>query len=143
MNERTEGSGKRPDGRGRKIRQGSQGARGSRTRAIAGEAARFWAKVERADNGCLLRNGATTNGYGRFRVWRNGRWTHIRAHRWAYEDVHGPIPDGIYLDHKCHTQDLTCPGGPTCLHRRCVDETHLEPVDDEENRRRARARRKP
>lgn len=141
MNERTEGSGKPRSGRGQKISRGSQAVRGFNPRDLAGEANRFWVKVNKRRGGCWLWTGAKKRGWGRFRVWR-GRWTHIPAHRWAYEAAHGPIPDGIYLDHTCHTDDLDCPGGDDCPHRPCVRPSHLEPVSDEENGRRARTRRR-
>lgn len=129
--------------------QGSQGAdpRNPRTARVsdpsfAGEPARFWAKVERQETGCWLWTGARlASGYGRFRVKRAGVWTHVMAHRWAYEDRHGPIPDGIYPDHECHTHDTDCAGGPTCPHRACVNPSHMEPVTHLENLRRSNARR--
>lgn len=52
-----------------------------------------------------------------------------RAHRVAYEAKVGPIPPGAELDHTCHTADGGCPGGPSCVHRACVNPAHLEPVD--------------
>jgi len=58
----------------------------------------------------------------------------------GYEAANGPIPDGIYPDHLCHTNDHDCPGGTSCPHRRCVNPDHLDAVGDEENRRRGRAR---
>lgn len=136
-----------PFGRCEKSSQGSRGdnprnPRVSRVGAPdrAGEAARFWAQVDQGD-GCWLRAGASSKGYARFRVWRDGAWTHVRAHRWAYEDAYGPIPYGLTVDHLCHTNDPHCPGGNDCPHRACVRPDHLEVVDDEENRRRARTRR--
>ena len=48
----------------------------------------------------------------------------------AYEAAHGVSipkrgqPGHFQVDHECHNDDLTCPGG-RCLHRRCVEETHL------------------
>jgi hypothetical protein len=49
-------------------------------------------------------------------------------HRLVYEAAHGAIPDGWTIDHACHGWDPTCAGGPTCLHRRCIEVTHLELV---------------
>jgi hypothetical protein len=60
------------------------------------------------------------------------------AHRAVYEELVGPIPDGATLDHTCHTEDLTCPGGSSCSHRSCVNPEHLEPVPHGENVRRSR-----
>ena len=55
------------------------------------------------------------------------------AHRLAYEHFVGPIPEGMTLDHECHNRDETCAGGPTCLHRRCVNWEHLTPKPIGEN----------
>lgn len=71
---------------------------------------RFWAKVEKTDS-CWLWHGALhaggRTGYG---------WTGSElAHRFAYESLHGPIPDSLTLDHLCRV-------------RLCVNPNHLEPV---------------
>lgn len=62
-------------------------------------------------------------GYGR---WVSGGVTQ-QAHRAVYELLIGPIPDGLDLDHMCHNKDPLCPGGVTCLHRRCCNPSHLMP----------------
>lgn len=59
-----------------------------------------------------------------------------RPMRHIYKLVVGPIPAGLHLDHLCHTFDLSCAGGPGCLHRRCVNPAHLEPVTPTENAKR-------
>lgn len=61
-----------------------------------------------------------------------------QAHRTVYELLVGPIPEGLQLDHLCHNEDLTCEGGAICLHRRCVNPMHLEPVTNQENALRSR-----
>ena len=48
---------------------------------------------------------------------------HSRAHRAIYEEMVGPIPDGLVLDHLCSV-------------RNCVNPEHLEPVTQAENARR-------
>lgn len=73
-------------------------------------------------------------GYARI---RQGKGT-ARAHRVYYERKHGPIPDGLVIDHRCHNEDTSCAGGPTCPHRRCVNPDHLEPVTGLVNARRGR-----
>lgn len=61
------------------------------------------------DPGCIIWTGALTrDGYGHIRV--NGR--KVMAHRWAWEREHGPIPDGMFIDH-------------TCWQRSCVNPEHL------------------
>ncbi|MFI0822281.1 HNH endonuclease signature motif containing protein [Streptomyces sp. NPDC021098] len=69
------------------------------------------------------------NGYVRIYVERK-RWF---AHRLAYTMFVGPIPDGLVIDHACHNQDSSCPGGLSCLHRQCVNPAHLEAVTQAEN----------
>jgi hypothetical protein len=94
-------------------------------------------------SGCVLWLGPLNDqGYAVFRVKRNGRWTKVPAYRYAWELKHGPVPEGYTLDHRCHTLDPRCPGGPTCLHRRCVnvDPMHLEPVPRGVNGRRRHRR---
>lgn len=70
---------------------------------------RFWAKVEKTD-ACWLWTGAKSpTGYGYF-----GANTRL-AHRFAYEILVGPIPEGYEVDHLCRV-------------RNCVNPAHLEAV---------------
>jgi hypothetical protein len=59
---------------------------------------RFWEKVEKSD-GCWLWTGSVTKsgGYGQLSV--NGK--PVRAHRFIYELLHGPIPVGMRVCHTC------------------------------------------
>jgi hypothetical protein len=92
---------------------------------------RLLAHVAAGWGGCILRTVAIDrDGYGLIRE-SNGKTR--RAHRVAYELLVGPIADGLHLDHLCHTRDLSCPGGAKCLHRRCINPDHLEPVTSGEN----------
>lgn len=60
---------------------------------------RFWEKVDRS-GACWLWTAATDRrGYGRFGIRR--RW--VYAHRWAFERFVGPIPDGVFVCHRCDT----------------------------------------
>lgn len=80
--------------------------------------------------GCWLWVGAKSGeGYGVI------RWEGVAqpAHRWMYERLVGPIPDGLDLDHQCHNDDLSCSGGSTCPHRPCVNPAHLLPSTRAEN----------
>lgn len=93
------------------------------------EAARFWAKVDVAD--CWRWTAAKTpDGYGIFRLTRGKQ---VRAHRWSYEHLVGPIPATLTVDHLCRVRscvnpdhmDLVPPGtntlrgyGPSAQNRR-------------------------
>lgn len=77
---------------------------------------RFWAKVQGGDvTTCWLWMGSTADrGYGgTFRPEEGAKST--RPHRWAYEHLIGPIPEGLEIDHLCRN-------------RACVNPWHLEPV---------------
>ena len=72
---------------------------------------RFWAKVNKTKNCWLWTGHLTWDGYGGFWLGK----TEVRAHRYAYELLVGPIPEGLTLDHLCRN-------------RPCVHPLHLEPV---------------
>lgn len=87
---------------------------------------RFWSFVNKAgpvserrpDLGpCWVwTGGGWPSGYGSFRV--NG--VKVGAHRYAYERLVGPIPEGLVVDH-------------LCFNRSCVRPAHLEVVTFREN----------
>lgn len=102
------------------------------------ELARFQRYAKPLANGCWMWTGlhGTRDGYGKFQP--SPGQPKVMAHRWAYETYVGPIPDGYQIDHKCHSDDQSCPGGPGCQHRRCVNPAHLEAVTASENTMRQR-----
>ena len=67
---------------------------------------------------CLIWTGALSpKGYGA--IWVDGRT--MRAHRFAWERVNGPLPRGAVVDHYvCHTPS-------------CVEVAHLRPATDAQN----------
>lgn len=100
---------------------------------------KFWAQVDRRGDGeCWPWTGWTQpNGYGSFGGHESGK-TRL-AHRIAYMFLVGPIPEGLVLDHLCHTRDPECADNEACPHRRCCNPDHLEPVTRRENVRRGRS----
>lgn len=90
------------------------------------DAERFWSHVDRSGD-CWAWTGGTKNGYGTFYVTRDGTDRMQQAHRFAFELERGPIPDGMTLDHLCHTAVADdCREGSKCPHRRCVRPDHLD-----------------
>lgn len=85
------------------------------------ETERFWASVTKTET-CWLWTGAKNKGHGQFTVSRTDVRSpkKLMAHRYAYELLVGPIPDGLELDHLCRV-------------RHCVNPAHLEPVTRREN----------
>lgn len=95
---------------------------------------RLLEKTTPGHGGCVIWTAGLNAGYGVLYV--ASEKAPRRAHRLSYELFVGPIPDGLQLDHLCHTRDAACPGGE-CLHRRCINPHHLEPVTNQENARRS------
>ena len=83
---------------------------------------RFVPKVEALPSGCWLWV-ASLNETGYGQLYLNERRKPIRAYRFAYETLIGPVPHGRELDHLCRES-------------RCVNPLHLEPVTHRENVRR-------
>ncbi len=80
---------------------------------------RFWQKVEIGE-GCWPWIGAVSKcGYGNFKL-AGADGKQVKAHRKVYEDLVGPIPEGLHIDHLCRNP-------------RCVRPDHLEPVTCQTN----------
>lgn len=74
---------------------------------------RFWAKVERHEDGCWLWTAGTQGSYGQIWDSRSGR--HRGAHVVAWELVNGEsVPEGFIVTHACDT--------PLCVR---VDPDHV------------------
>jgi hypothetical protein len=91
------------------------------------------AQAAETEDGCWPWPTTDSNGYSTvIRV--NGR--RVNAHVGVYLREVGVVPPGLTLDHTCHTTSASCSGGRSCLHRRCVRPSHLEPVTLVEQQRR-------
>lgn len=82
-------------------------------------AKRFWSHVRQEGECWVWTLKPDSYGYGRIQIGgRSG--SSVKAHRWAWEHMIGPIPDDLTLDH-------------LCPNKMCVRPDHLEPVPSEEN----------
>lgn len=77
---------------------------------------RFGDKVWATPWGCWMWGGNKAYGYGIFGLNKST----VRAHRFAYKAMVGPVADELTLDHLCRL-------------RACVNPRHLEPVTNREN----------
>jgi len=92
------------------------------------DAERFWSYVDKSGE-CWTWTGYKKNGYGAFWITRDGVDRMQQAHRFAYELELGPIPEGMTLDHLCHTAVADdCREGFDCPHPACVRPDHLDPM---------------
>lgn len=83
--------------------------------------ARFpWDRILKTETCWLWQGRLTPDGYGRF--------GQRLVHRIVYEELVGPIPDGLTLDHLADV----------CSSRACCFPDHMEPVTQGENARRGR-----
>ncbi len=81
---------------------------------------RWWSKTQPTEACWLWVGSLDRRGYGQFDVIVDGIHRNHRAHRWGYEQLVGPIPDGVEPDHLCRN-------------RACVRPDHLELVSHAEN----------
>lgn len=80
---------------------------------------RFSMKFDVQDDGCWIWSaGKDRDGYGRF--WVAERKNNVCAHRFAYQQAVGDLPDEMELDHLCRNPS-------------CVNPDHLEVVTTVEN----------
>lgn len=78
---------------------------------------RFWARVDKSGECWLWTGSHAGQGYGQCTI---GFKKQGYAHRFSYELTHGPIPEGMVIDHMCHV-------------RLCCNPAHLRVVDHKQN----------
>ncbi len=82
---------------------------------------RFWAKVDKTPTCWNWTASKVGGGYAQFHTNNNsGGYKQRYAHRVSYEAVHGPVPEGMFLDHTCHN-------------RLCVNPGHMRLVTNKQN----------
>lgn len=68
------------------------------------------------NSGCI--EFSSDDGMGYSRIFHRGDY--YKGHRFVWEGLYGPVPDGLCLDHLCRN-------------KKCVNPEHLEPVTMREN----------
>jgi hypothetical protein len=98
--------------------------------------ARLYSEVNTLDSdSCWNWTGSKVkDGYGAMvRQIDNKKFT-IFVHRLSWTLQNGEIPDGMVVDHTCHTSDIdNCKGA--CEHRSCINPAHLRITTFAENLR--------
>jgi len=86
------------------------------------EAERFWSKVDKRGRCWIWTASKDKKGYGFFGLTRSeGKSRVVRAHRWAWEQEKGPVPEGLVLDHWF------------CDNPSCVNPAHMVPTTSRNN----------
>ncbi len=93
---------------------------------------RFWTKVEKTDTCWVWKGSRHKQGYGYFVIGSrvDGSRKIALAHRWIWEQINGPIPDGLNLLHTCDN--------PPCVNY--VEHLYLGTQSDNMRDREARGR---
>lgn len=71
--------------------------------------ARFWRKVLKTESCWLWRGAMTASGYGSIAWGRRGDLSSVGAHRFSYEMHVGPVPDGLWVLHRCDVRACVRP----------------------------------
>lgn len=98
----------------------------------------YLAKVDqRGPDECWpWRAARSEKNYGEF---ADGNRGSMPAHRFGFSVFVRPLEPGEVIDHTCHNQDDSCPGGNICEHRACQNPAHWEAVDDKTNQERGKS----
>lgn len=97
-------------------------------RAYTDPAEAFAARTEPSGE-CLVWTGSkNARGYGKLWVTTDDGRAVVYAHRYAWEQVKGPIPEGLHIDHVCHNKS-------------CVNVEHLRLATNKQNHENLRGAR--
>lgn len=91
--------------------------RGRHANKAEQELARFWSTVDKTPTCWLWTATIHPHGHGKFTSFGKTQ----RAHRFAYQTLVGPVPNGLDLHHRCEV-------------KRCVNPAHLEPLPRRDHR---------
>ena len=62
----------------------------------------FWCRVDVLDEqGCWNWMNQPSQRYGVYNLKRRGKWIAIRPHRYAWQQINGRIPNGLFVCHSC------------------------------------------
>jgi len=107
----------------------------------------IFARCVRTEQGCLLWLGYVdkNTGYSHIGGYGDDNKTVLLGHRLIFGLAVRELEPGEHVDHRCQGADRFCTGNVTCIHRRCLEPSHLEAVSQAENNRRAaeRSRKTP
>ena len=63
---------------------------------------KFWSRVDiLGEDDCWLWTRTPSQRYGKYSIKIDGRFKAVSTHRYAYEQVDGPIPKDLYVCHSC------------------------------------------
>lgn len=104
------------------VRKNAKMPRGLFLHKVRSNAERFWSKVHTSDDCWIWTAHVNNKGYGQIAIrLADGSYKDALAHRFAYELLIGPIPDGKILDHV------------ECDNPRCVNPGHVVPTTHRAN----------
>jgi hypothetical protein len=78
---------------------------------------------------CWIWEGAkVSEGYGFIKRKKNNKSITIFAHRLMYTIHNGEIPEEYVVDHMCHSDNTEACEGGACVHRACINPSHLQAI---------------